>query len=268
MNKMLSICLCIGFVFFFTKSAHSAPELRKRDYRGFTLWLDCKEHHGAVAFYYETGPNKAHSRPKAKAFSFDRKVPASCQPQSWRSYRTTTVQPGDGTWSRGLLVPPRHMAHSAAARNETYTLTNTLPQSSGFKGPGGAWHRTEMITDCYGERSRLKIWGGVIWGKNADNDFFTETHGIETPDYWWKLIYRSRDQKYIAWIFPNKRSAKAVIMEQFVVTLDDLKSRVNFIPEIAALEAIGVSADASHTTWPVEQSGQQLRCDEHRAAQE
>ncbi len=264
MNKPLWFFICFVFLSFLAGSAHAASDLLKREYKGFTLWLDCEVHHGATAFYYEIGRDRGRVRQKNRAFKFDRKVNLSCQPQSWRSYRTTTVNPGDGTWERGFLVPPRHMDQHADRLKETYYLTNTLPQSTTLKKAEGAWHQTEIISECYREHTQLKIWGGVIWGRNKENDYFIATHGIETPDYWWKLIYRSDNKHYVAWIFPNNRSAKAANIDRFIVNFDALKVRVPFIPLLAILEsseAGEVFLKPSDKSWPVEKLGQELRCE-------
>ena len=59
-----------------------------------------------------------------------------------------------------------------------------LPQSANFNS-SGAWRRTEQIAECYREISTLRIWGGVIWGDDATNDVFVDTHNVVTPDRWW-----------------------------------------------------------------------------------
>jgi endonuclease G len=38
----------------------------------------------------------------------------------------------------------------------------------------GAWLLTEEITECYRDIDELLIMGGVLWGDNPNDNFFTE----------------------------------------------------------------------------------------------
>lgn len=236
-------------------------ELLKKKYHGFTLWLDCHTHHGAVAFHYKIGKDKANVRKKNINFDFDRKVSISCQPQTWRSYRTTTVDPLQGQWRRGTLVPSNHMDGNLKSFKETYSLTNTLPQNAILSRAVGTWYLTEMITECYRDISPLDVWGGVIWGEDTENDFFTVTHGIKTPDFWWKLIYRHDKKTYLAWIFPNHWSAKASKMDTFLVSIKKLESMLEFMPDIGTLLTSPQASITPKNTWPVEISDKTLKCE-------
>ncbi len=254
--------LPILLLFYANSMAHAAPSaLLKKEYEGFTLWLDCNTRHGAVAFYYKIGRDKANVRKKNINFDFDRKVSVNCQPQTWRTYNTTTVDAAQGTWTRGKLVPSNHMDGNLSTFKETYYLTNTLPQNSVLSQSEGAWRHTEIITECYRDITPLEIWGGVIWGNNTDNDFFTVTHGIKTPDFWWKLIYRHDKKTYNAWIFPNHWSAKASKIDDFLISIEKLKKAVAFMPDIGALENTSKAGIAPKYSWPVEISEGNLQCE-------
>ncbi len=249
-------------------SAYANPDLLKKEFQGFTLWLDCQTHHGAVAFYYPIGKDKGNFDLKNKGFRFAPRMASSCQPETWRSYKTTTVNPAEGTWVRGLLVPRNHMDGNRQALKETHYLTNTLPRDSAFSGSKGAWRRTELITECYRDITPLKIWGGVIWGKNTDNDFFMATHGIKTPDFWWKLIYREDKAEYIAWIFPNHWSAKASKIDHFLVSIKELSAVLEFMPEIDTIKTLGQADIVPKKSWPLEISDKTLSCEEHTTSRD
>ncbi len=272
-RPLFRIVLKIGFwafillLFFYFKGTAQADTLKtkilKKEYQGFTLWLDCLTHNGAVAFYYKIGKDKDKNniRKKNTSYDFDRKVSVSCQPQTWRSYKTNTVDPLQGEWRRGTFVPSNHMDSSLKKLKETYYLTNTLPQNAILSRGIGAWYYSEMITECYRDISPLEVWGGVIWGNDPENDFFTVTHGIKTPDFWWKLIYRHDKQTYLAWIFPNHWSAKASKMDEFLVSIEKLSNTVEFMPDIGTL---GTSPQAKITptnTWPLVISKKTLKCE-------
>ncbi len=259
---MIHLLFAIFITFLpFEGNAQAAPDLLKREYHGFTLWLDCEKHHGAVAFYYEIGKDKGNVSHRNVKFDYDRKVPLNCQPQSWRSYRTTTVDPFFGTWDRGHLVPANHMDSSKSTLMDTFSLTNTLPQNSTFNQAKGAWHQTEIITECYRDISPLKVWGGVIWGHDPEDDFFTGTHGVKTPDRWWKLIYRLDKNESVAWVFPNRQSAKASNIDHFLVSIKDLKSRLDFMPDLGEIEGLDLDEERLKPSWPVTQSGEKLTCE-------
>ncbi len=251
----------VFLIVFVLLSNAAASEIRKRTYKGFTLWLDCEIHHGAVAFYYELDRDRGHASRKNIDFRPDQKVPSSCQPRSRRSYRTKTVQSGIGTWDRGHLVAANHMDESLVTLKESFLLTNTLPQHSDFNQEHGAWHQTELITECYREISKLKILGGVIWGTNMENDFFTQTHGIKTPDFWWKIIYRQDQKTYVAWLFPNSNISKSSNIDDFLIAITDLKIRVDYFPEMEFLDHAIDPGKAPVNSWPVDKFGDRLTCE-------
>ncbi|MFQ5589517.1 MAG: DNA/RNA non-specific endonuclease [Nitrospiria bacterium] len=268
MKKHLLVTITIFLSLQWSLAAQAAQAPIQKKYRRFTLWLDCKTHHGAVAFYYEVGKDKGRLDLKSRPFRFDPKVNTSCQPQTWRGYNTTTVNPAEGTWDRGQLIPSNHMDGHHTALKETYYLTNTLPMHSIFNQPGGAWHETVRITECYRDITPLKIWGGVIWGKNAENDFFTLTHGIKTPDFFWKLIYRKDKKEYVAWLFPNHWSATAAKIDRFLVSLDKLKSAVDYFPDLSDVISESAPATPSKSSWPVEASEKELICEGRKTSRD
>jgi endonuclease G len=176
---------------------------------GFTVWLDC-EKRGAVKFQYnaqrDTGDAKRSSR-----FYLDSKVPARCQQTSTNSYKRS---PGDKpTYDRGHLVPANHLDHSADAIKQTNTMTNILPQVASMNR--GAWKHTEEIVECYRDIDELLVIGGVLWGNDVSNDFFVSSHGITTPDAFWKVIIRPG--RVIAWIIPNSETAKYKVLDNYLV---------------------------------------------------
>lgn len=245
----------------FMGSAQSAPDIYEKEYLGFTVWLDCDQHHGAVAFYYEIGADTGNAKRKGSKFKTDPSVPPECQPNSGRSYRTATVDPATGTWDRGHLVPANHMDGSPDSLKETFFVTNILPQNSTFNQSRGAWFQTEIITECYRDITPLVVWGGVVWGSDASNDFFTRTHGVETPDYWWKLIYRQDTNKYVAWLFPNHRSARAANIDDYLISIADLKAELDFVPDFGAIEDTEAAAITPSSSWPVSAAGSLLTCE-------
>ena len=71
----------------------------------------------------------------------------------------------------------------------------------------------------------LLVIGGVMWGNNADDDYFIQSHGIKTPDAFWKVIVRGtgQDERTIAWIVPNSSEATKKYLDRYLVSIDDLE---------------------------------------------
>lgn len=51
------------------------------------------------------------------------------------------------------------------------------------------------------------------------------SHGIKTPDAFWKVIIRGKgqDERAIAWIVPNSQDAKRVNLDRYLVTVDEIE---------------------------------------------
>lgn len=102
-------------------------------------------------------------------------------------------------------------------------MTNILPQASAMNQ--GAWQRTEEITECYRDIEYLQVIGGVIWGNNPSDDYFLQSHSIQTPDAYWKVIIRGsgQSQKAIAWIVPNSKEAKKGRLDDYLVSVAEIE---------------------------------------------
>jgi endonuclease G len=95
---------------------------------------------------------------------------------------------------------------NAAIKQSNY-MTNSLPQT--LQMNWGVWLLTEEIVECYRDIDELLVMGGVIWDNNPADDYFLQSHGIKTPDAFWKVIIRGmrQDERAIAWIVPNSIDA-------------------------------------------------------------
>lgn len=195
-----------------TEISHSGS-LLKLDYEGFTVWLDCSRR-GAVKFRYnaqhDTGSVKRYGK-----FFLDPNVPPECQQTSAKAYGQN--------YDRGHLVPANHLDASASAIKATNTMTNILPQAANMNR--GAWLLTEEIIECYRDIDELLVIGGVIWGNNPADDYFIQSHGVKTPDAFWKVVIRGigQDERTIAWIVPNSQEATKKNLNRYLVSIDELE---------------------------------------------
>ncbi|SMF96147.1 endonuclease G [Methylomagnum ishizawai] len=202
--------------------------LLRLNYEGFTVWLDCKER-AAVKFRYNAQRDTGHE-PRAEDFKLDPSVPKECQQTSAAAY-------GQG-YDRGHQVPANHLDASPVSIKQSNYMTNILPQASNMNR--GAWLLTEEIVECYRDIDELLVLGGVIWGNNAANDLFVKSHGVRTPDAFWKVVVRGNGNA-IAWIVPNTKDATKAKLDGYLVTVADIEKRTG--------EKLPVTGDA-RTTKP------------------
>lgn len=196
-----------------TTPVTNSSALMKLDYEGFTVWLDC-EKKGAVKFQYNAQRDTGKF-PRVEKFTLDPNVPAQCQ--------QTTANAYGRSYDRGHLVPANHLDYSASAIKATNNMTNILPQAGNMNK--GAWLQTEEIVECYRDISELLVIGGVVWGNNPADDFFVQSHGVKTPDAFWKVIVRGTGQseQAIAWIVPNTKDAVRKNLDKYLVTVSDIE---------------------------------------------
>lgn len=184
-------------------------------YEGFTIWLDCGRR-GAVKFAYLANKDSGQERRQARFFK-DPAVPENCQQTSTGSYAGAPEK-----YDRGHLVPANHLDHSATAIRQTNYMTNILPQAAAMNR--GAWLRTEEIVECLRDHELLYVVGGVIWGSNDADDYFLQSHGVRTPDAYWKVIIGF--DKAIAWVIPNSQEAVASKLDSYLVSIPKLEELI------------------------------------------
>ncbi len=185
----------------------------KLDYEGFTVWLDCARR-GAVKFRYNAQRDTGSAK-RSDNFFLDPNVPAECQ--------QTTAKAYGQNYDRGHLVPANHLDHSEIAIKQSNNMTNILPQAANMNR--GAWLLTEEIVECYRDIDELLVIGGVLWGDNKTDDYFVQSHGVKTPDAFWKVVVRGigQDERAIAWIVPNSQEAKRGQLDGYLVTVDEIE---------------------------------------------
>jgi endonuclease G, mitochondrial len=197
-------------LFFVCTSAHA--EILRLDYEGFTIWVDC-EKRGAVRFRYNAQHDEGNNKRQRK-FYFAPSVPKGCQQTSTKPYKKAGAR-----YDRGHLVPANHLDYSRLAIRQSNYMVNILPQAANMNR--GAWLYTEEITECYRDIDELLIIGGVVWGSNPSDDYFIQSHGVKTPDAFWKVVIRSN--RVIAWLIPNSQQATRKRIDDYLISLEDLE---------------------------------------------
>ncbi|KAL7573353.1 hypothetical protein ACA910_011715 [Epithemia clementina (nom. ined.)] len=188
-----------AFWWWSTPSPPSSDSIVKRDYGPFQLYIQCGSSYGyAVRFSYELkGPDR-HDHPRASTYFEDEELPQNCQQKSFRSYSHSNCgslsnrKKNPFCFDRGHLVAANHLDKSVHYMELSNVMTNILPQASGLNQAGGAWHRTEDIVECARDLpnvARQVIFGGAFFDDDS-NDYFLQSHGIPTPDHFWKVVVR------------------------------------------------------------------------------
>jgi endonuclease G len=182
-------------------------------YSGFDIWLNC-DMRGAEHFAYDLTKD-TNNLPRRDDFDLDGKVPSRCQQK-----KTDTYKKRGQMWHRGHQVPANNLDDNARGIYESNYMTNILPQTGTMNT--GAWYQTEYITECYRDISDISIYGGVIWGNDKRNDHFVWSHGVITPDAFYKIIVRHDTNETIAWIIPNDFEAKKSKIDNYLTSVDTI----------------------------------------------
>jgi endonuclease G len=116
------------------------------------------------------------------------------------------------------------MDYDAAYLISANYMTNIVPQLASFNQ--GLWKETESITECYRDIAPIQVIGGVIYS-DASNDFFVSSHGIKSPDYFWKTLVTTNSSyqiETISWLFPNQSALAS--LNSYIVSIEELERRV------------------------------------------
>lgn len=207
-----------GYNGFDCKEKQENRYLLVKEYSGFELTLQCDKSAQAgyaVGYSYSLTRDRADLGTK-RSYPKDRSLPDECQQKSGDSYKTAQCKGGarpknQFCYDRGHIVMANHMDGTSQTRKDASFVTNLLPQASGFNQDKGAWKETEDIIEChrdFDEVDRLEIFGGMVYDDES-NDFFIGSHGIPTPDLYYKVVVKyfknsSKDPDVIAWLMENK----------------------------------------------------------------
>lgn len=197
--------------------------LLEKEYSGFTLTLQCDKTANAgyaVGYAYNLTRDRADLGTK-RSYPKDPSVPVECQ-QNWPGRATKLPsykhpkcgqrgrQQNKYCFDRGHIVMGNQMDGTSETRRDAGYVTNLLPQSTGINQAKGSWKETEDIIECHRddpEAERLEVFGGMSY-EDDDNDYFVGSHGIPTPDLYWKVVVKyyvdaGRLPDVIAWVMEN-----------------------------------------------------------------
>jgi len=213
-------------------------EIIKLEYTGYTVWLNCNLR-GAEYFSYSLSKDTGNFK-RRHSFDLDPKVPKRCQQKSADTYKKY----GE-SWHRGHQVPANNLDSSKKAIFESNYMTNIMPQTGIMNT--GAWYQTEYITECYRDISDITVYGGAIWGNDSTNDHFVRSHGVITPDAFYKVIVRHDTGESIAWIVPNDFTAKKSELDRYLVSISEVEGITNIEFPVQTF----TKAQPQRRSWPI-----------------
>jgi endonuclease G len=218
----------------------------RMDYGGYQLTYDCTERTALQYSYVLQADNGSAARPSS--FTIDPMLPLGCGQQlTTASY--ASVDGVTGSYDRGHLVSSNHMDYDAEYIRRANYMTNIVPQVASFNR--NVWLDAENVAECYRDLAPTQVYGGVVYS-DPSNDFFLASHGIRTPEQFWKAILTtdpaSGAPKAIAWLIPNVDGLTS--LDPYLVSIAELEQRLG-------AEAVGISASAEvkaikpTKTWPL-----------------
>ncbi|WP_460418833.1 DNA/RNA non-specific endonuclease [Pseudomonas sp. microsymbiont 2] len=171
------------------------------DHGRFQLWYDCQrgEPH---RFAFTLGKDEGHLA-RIDNFRIDRDLPEGCKGQ--HSAKAYSSPKG---YHRGHLAANNHFDDDRAAMDASNLMSNIVPQLASHNSR--TWYQTELLTECYRDLHPVTVIGGVVFGHQGQalaNDHFAQSHGIATPEAFWKVLLTEDAQgqaQVIAWWIPHQ----------------------------------------------------------------
>ncbi|QXI36577.1 DNA/RNA non-specific endonuclease [Pseudomonas xantholysinigenes] len=181
-------------------SPPSATPLTLLDHGRFQLWYDCQR--GEPHRFMFTLDRDEGQLERLDNFRIDRSLPEGCKGQL--SAKAYSLPKG---YHRGHLAANNHFDDDRAAMDASNLMSNIVPQLATHNSR--TWYQTELLTECYRDLHPVTVIGGVVFGHAGQalvNDHFVESHGIATPEVFWKVLLTEDDQgqpQAIAWWIPH-----------------------------------------------------------------
>lgn len=211
-----------------------SPTIVTRDYSSYSLDILCGSTAGyAVRFSYELIGSDSGNHPRESSFFHDDALPDSCQQTSRSSYSHPNCgsigrKTNEYCFDRGHLVMANHLDNDINHIQESNMMTNVLPQAAGFNQAGGAWIASEEIIECGRDIPNVLkqvVFGGALF-TDASNDYFLASHGIPTPDTFWKVVVRyytnGTTPDVIAWVMPNSHTS--TVLDLYLASVDQVQA--------------------------------------------
>ncbi len=188
----------------------------------YSILYNC-EKRGYEHYFYVTQADTGNVKRKSGFFQ-DTRLPKKCQQYGTFTYKTPRKSP---KFDRGHGVPANHMDFDKKASDSTNAFSNIVPQSAPLNRQG-LWRHTDKLIECNRDNGPITVYGGVIWGDDKSNDYFVDSHGVETPDFLYKIIIKPTGERN-AWVMPNSNVAKENNADNYLVSVSYIESQTGVI---------------------------------------
>lgn len=215
----------------------------RQDYGGYQLTYDCTTR-TALQYSYTLGRDDG-TAPRPSSFKLDPTLPAGCEQQ----YSARTYNPVYAGYDLGHLVSSNHMDYNAEYILRANYMTNIVPQLADLNR--GIWVKAENVAECYRDIAPVQVYGGVVYS-DPSNDWFLASHGIRTPEFFWKAILTTDpatgEAKAIAWYVPNVDGLSG--LDAYLVSITELEQLVGTVL-VGITAPPAVKAMKPATSWPL-----------------
>lgn len=223
------------------------------DYEGFRLVMQCdREQKAGYAkrYYYsltsdkeDLGTKRSYRQDKREDESGNRLVPDECQQWFTKSngrelesyankFCPKTTPPGDRKsnpecYDKGHVIMANHLDNTSGMRRDAAYATNILPQVAAFNQYPGAWRETEDLIECIRDIPQVKhleVFGDMIYNDPLNDHYLNKTHGIPTPDVYYKVVVKHVKKprpwskqptpEVIAWYMPNQKTTTKELLDK------------------------------------------------------
>jgi endonuclease G len=163
---------------------------------------------------------------RSNRFSSDPNIPDHLEAQLDDYYRSG--------YSRGHLAPAGNFRNSQRESDESFYLTNIVPQVQKCNN-SGVWSQIEEIVRDwavhYGEL--YVVTGPIYWG-----DIRTIGSGVRVPDALYKVIWNPKLNETLAFMVPNQPLCKSKPRD-WTAYIDDVEALANidFFPKINSISS-------------------------------
>jgi endonuclease G, mitochondrial len=149
---------------------------------------------------------------KNNLFSMDTEIP--------KEHRSSLSDFRGSGYDRGQMAPADLMNFSYEAMKESFLLSNTVPQKSGFNrynfGHYGVWGALESYVRNWAvSRNEIYVISGPVYQSVVD----VIGSGVEVPSHFYKIVYDPEYKASIAFLIPHIEDT-AVRLPDYVTTID------------------------------------------------
>lgn len=210
------------------------------DHKYFVISYDPASQGPRWVLYRLTGENlKQHRARRKNRFIADPLL---------RQKGVVAVAPGDydgRTYDRGHMAPSDDFTFSQAANDETFVMTNMIPQKRALNR--GGWKKLE---------SRIRKWActekqvRIVTGPMAESTDLKMTSGVPVPRRFFKLVLdETPPRKAIAFVYAQEDAKSSP--EERTQSLDELERQTGYVffPDLEARERRQIGAKADVASW-------------------